>query len=167
VGELQVIILNNSSLNARIEGDSGRQVGGKQKEFMALIEYFSFEECIIFGALAQAQARWELNVSLFIRDKERERDKEQEHDKERVCKRELVDKVLVYKEQELGGKRERVCGRQEQVCRQVWEQHKEREQVCTRVWEHDKEQERVWEHDKGQPHPRNSHQQYIRVRDQR
>jgi len=36
-------------------GSSGRQAGGEQKEFMALIEYFRFEECIILGALAQAQ----------------------------------------------------------------------------------------------------------------
>ena len=43
---------------------SGRQAG-EQKEFMALNEYFRFEECIILGALAQAQARWELNDSLF------------------------------------------------------------------------------------------------------
>ena len=64
MGELQVIILNNSSLNARIEGGSGGQAG-EQKEFMALNEYFRFEECIIFGALAQAQARWELNDSHF------------------------------------------------------------------------------------------------------
>merc|ERR1740129_1481249 len=33
---------------------------------MALNEYFRFEECIIFGAQAQAQARWELNDSLFL-----------------------------------------------------------------------------------------------------
>ena len=37
---------------------------GEQKEFMALNEYFRFEECIILVALAQAQARWELNDSL-------------------------------------------------------------------------------------------------------
>ena len=66
MGELQVIILNNSSLNARIEGSSGRQATvWEQKEFMALNEYFRFEECIILGALAQAQARWELKDSLF------------------------------------------------------------------------------------------------------
>jgi len=115
---------------------------------MALNEYFMFEECIILGALAQAQARWELNDSLFIRDREQERNEEQERDKERVCKRELGDKVRVCKqelgdkERELGGKRERACGRREQVCRQVWEQHKEQGQVCTQVWERDKEQER-------------------------
>ena len=31
---------------------------------MALNEYFRFEECIILGVLAQAQARWELKDSL-------------------------------------------------------------------------------------------------------